>query len=232
MVLESKKVGLIIGRIAFLAGVLIGITQVPAREPKNGSGIEPFIKMRWPSNADLAPDGTLYFVYNPDGIYQLYKVGPGKTQDDAQKLTTFPDGIGGYELSDDGNWIAITASVGGSEQADLYLMDSVTAKLEPLFVDPKVVYQNPLWRRDSKAFAYRANDESSADFHVYLFDIETRAHKKVFAGKGHHDPADFNHKGTKLVVSKYNSASFSQLFEVDLESGDFREITPKAEEWS
>ena len=199
---------------------------------RDDAGIEPFIKMRWPGMANLAPDGTLYFVHNPDGINQLFKVAPGKTQKDAVQRTTFPDGIGGYDLSEDGKWITITAAIGGSEQFSLHLLDAASGKIDPLFTDPKVVYAGPIWRRDSKAFAYRANDESSADFHVYLFDLETRKHKKAYAGKGHHDAADFNHDGTKLMVSKTISATYAQLFEVDMATGDSREITPKGEKWS
>jgi len=86
-----------------------------------GAGIEPYVKMRWPDSAQLAPDGTLYFRYNPDGIFQLYKLSAGKTQKDAVKLTTFADGMSGYSLSEDGKHIAITAAIGGSEQFSLYL---------------------------------------------------------------------------------------------------------------
>lgn len=194
--------------------------------------IAQFIKMRWPGRVSLAPDRTLYYVYNPDGINQLYKVAPGKTQKDAVKLTDFEDGIGGYSLSDDGQWIGITASVGGSEQADLFLMNAATGEQETLFSDPNVVWGGATWRRDNKAFAYRANDESPSDFHVYTFDLQTRKHKKAFSGKGYHYPADFNRDGTKLMIGKYNSASYSQIFEVTLATGDVREVTPKDQEWS
>ncbi len=229
--MQSHK---LIRRAFFMFAAVAGASQwaTVAALASDGAGIEPFIKMRWPGGASLAPDGTLYFVFNPDGISQLYKVAPGKTQKDAVKLTTFPDGIGGYDLSENGQWIAITAAVGGSEQSDLYLMDSATGKIDALFVNPKVVYQSTLWRRDSKAFAYRSNETSSKDFHIYVFDVAARQGKKVLAAEGSYAPADFNREGTKLVVSKYNSASFSQLFEVDLTTGESREITPKGEEWS
>jgi len=206
--------------------------DAPAFAADAGKGIEPFIKMRWPGRATLAPDGTLYFVHDPDGIRQLYKVSPGKTQADATKLTTMLDGIGGYSMSEDGKWIVVTAAVGGSEQNDLYLLDTSTSKVEPLFVDPQFVYDSPEWRRDSKAFAYRSNETSSSDFHIYLYDMATQKSKKVYEAAGSHSPADFNKDGTKLMVAKYNSASFSQLFEVTLASGEAREITPKGEEWS
>jgi len=219
-----------------LQGLILGVCVVPiaqAATPRaDSASIEPYIKMRWPFAGQLAPDGTMYFIYDPEGIRQLYKVPPGGTQKEAVKLTTFPDGIGGYSPSDDGKRIVLTAAIGGSEQYSMYLLDAASGKIDPLFVNPQYVYAAPLWRRDSKAVAYRSNETSSADFHVYVYDLETKQSKKVYEAAGDHSPVDFNRDGTKLVVSKYTSASFSQLFEVTLATGDKREITPKGEEWS
>ena len=220
----------------WVAGVAVlvfcaSLTPLVAGQPDE-AGIAQFVKMRWPSGVSLAPDETMYFVHNPDGIRQLYKVPPGATQANATKVTKFEDGIGGYSLSHDGKWLAVTASVGGSEQADLFLFLTITGKYRELFRDPNVVYGSPVWSRDSKQLAYRANDESPSDFHVYIYDINEYTHRKVFTGEGHHYPVDFNHDGSKLVVGKYNSASYSQVFEVDLASGESRAITPAGEQWS
>lgn len=221
--------------------ILIAHTGVAAQESKTVStvspatarpGIDRFMKMKWPSRASLAPDGTLTFIWDPDGIYQLYKVPPEKTQKDAVKLTTFPDGISDYELSEDGKWIVAVAAVGGSEQDALYLLETGTGKIEPLLVNSKFVYESPLWRRDSRAFAYRSNDGNPSDFHVYVFDLDGKQFKKVYSGAGDHTPVDFTRDGGKLMVLKYSSASFSQLLEVTPANGESREITPKGEEWS
>jgi len=218
--------------LAVLAALLTGSTLRAADALPKDAGIDPFIKMRWPGSAELAPDQTLYFVYDPDGIRQLYKLAPSKPQSEAVKLTSFPDGIGGYRLSEDGRWIAITASVGGSEQSDLFLMDTLSGKMETLFESPDVVYGGPVWRRDSQALAFRANDVNGTDFHVYLYDIKDKSHKPVFVQKGHNFAADFSADGKKLIAGRYNSATYSQLYEIDLTSGASREITPEGEEWS
>ena len=236
---RSTRIGLGLCVVSFgMISLVVGVERTAAEGRTidvgrlTESGIEPYIKIRWPGRVSLAPDQTMYYVHNPDGIRQLYVVPPGKTQKDAIKLTDFEDGIGGYSLSDDGKWIAITASVGGSEQADLFLMNAKTRKLETLFSDPKYVWGSVTWRRDSKAFAYRANNLSPSDFHVHFFDLVARTHRLVMKGKGYHYPLDFNKDGTKLVAGKYNSASHSQLFEIDLATGDTREITPAGEKWS
>ena len=196
------------------------------------AALEAYVKMRWPVSATLAPDNTFYYVFNPDGISQLYALKAGESQDKAVKLTSFPDGIGGYEVSEDGKWVAMLADVGGNENDNVHLMNAADRKVEPLLTNPKAVFGSIVWRRDSRAFAYRANDESPADFHVYLFDMETRTPRKLMSGQGHFEPADFNRDGTKLVVTKAVSATHSQLFEINVTTGESREITPAGEAWS
>ncbi len=206
------------------AASAIGSTSAP--------DISRFIKIKWPGSGEMAPDGRFYYVFNPDGIHQLFRAGPEGPSEAAKQLTHFEDGIGGYALSDDGKHIAITAATGGSEQNDLYLLDTANDKLVDLFIDPKIVYGSPVWRRDSKAFAFRANADSPTDFHVYLYDLSAQSHRRVFEGKGHHYPVDFSRDGTRLLVGRYNSASFSQIFEVELDTQKSREITPAGEEWA
>ena len=192
--------------------------------------ISQFIKIRWPGSVQLAPDGTCYYRHNPDGLNQLYVRQPGEHK--ATKLTDFPDGMAGYTLSPDGKHIVISAAVGGNEQNDLYMMDTESRYVRALFAHPDVVYGSVVWRRDSKAFAFRANDTSRSDFHVYIFDLEAKRARKVFDGKGYHYPTDFTSDGKRLAVGKYHSASYSQVFEVNLETGSSRELTPAAEKWA
>lgn len=197
-----------------------------------GPDIEQFIKIHSPGAVTLAPDGTLYYIDRPDNVSQIHRIPPGKTQADARIITHFDDGVSSYDMSDDGQYLAITAATGGSEQDNLYLMDTRTEQLEDVFVNEAVVYGSPVWRRDSKAFAYRANDTSPSDFHVYVYDVVSRSPRKVMGGKGYHYPVEFSRDGTRLLAGKYNSASYSQIFEVTLATGETNEVTPAGEEWS
>lgn len=224
-------------RISFLvpvvmAAVLGGFLSVNVPDAKADSTIAQFMKIRAPFNGRLAVDGTFYCVDWPDGIYQLYRTPRGGSMASMEKITSFADGISNYVPSDDGKWIVLTAADGGSEQDDLYLMDASTGRIRVLFEDPEVVYGSATWRRDSQAFAYRANDASSSDFHIYVYDLDSRQHKAVFQREGYYYPVDFNANGDRLVVGKYTSASYSQLFEVNLDDGSIREITPQGEQSS
>ncbi len=211
--------------------VVIGGGWEAAAWAKNSPEIAQFIKIRWPVSGRLAPDGTFYYVHNPDGLYQLYAREP-QSGASPRKLTGFADGISGYALSDDGKWIVVSAAAGGSEQNDLHLLETASGKLTPLFVDPETVFGGVVWRRDSSGFAYRANLENKRDFHIYVYDLAAGASKRVLAREGFYAPVDFSHAGDRLLVGKYNSSTHSQLFEVNLDTGATRELTPKDEAWS
>lgn len=201
-------------------------TAVAADAPS----VKQFVQMKWPGSGRLAPDGTFYYIHNLDGLNQLYAVKPGAKA--AEKLTDFPDGMAGFSLSDDGRWIAISAAMGGNEQYDLYLLETSSRRIRALVAHPDVVYAAPLWRRDSKALAFRANDRSPSDFYVYVYDFATNATKRVHSDKGDWTPADFSGDGKRLMVVKSTSATYSQLFEINLADGQSREITPKGEQWA
>jgi dipeptidyl aminopeptidase/acylaminoacyl peptidase len=211
-----------------MPAAIVLATAIPVLADAQAPSIAQFIRMKAPVSGSLAPDGTLYYVHNPDGLFQLYAEHPGAGP---VKLTDHADGIGGYTLSPDGKWIVVSAAIGGSEQNDLYLLETATGRIEPLFVDPQTVFGAVVWRRDSGAFAYRANLESKRDFHVYVYDLGKRETKRVFAAEGDYAPADFTSSGDKLMLVKVNAAAHQQLFELDLAAGEAREVTPKDEKW-
>jgi dipeptidyl aminopeptidase/acylaminoacyl peptidase len=188
-----------------------------------------FMKIKAPVGARLAPDGTLYFRYNDTGVNQLYQCAAGAPQEDAKRLTSFPDGASGYALSPDGEWIVVWTSVGGNENTQLSLIRASTGATEAITNNPDVVHGAVVWRRDSKAFAYQANDQAPADFAVYVRDLATGDAKRVLSQPGQYAPVDFSSDGAKLVVAKSVSSTTTRLFEVDLETLAAREITPAEE---
>jgi dipeptidyl aminopeptidase/acylaminoacyl peptidase len=193
------------------------------------ASISQFIKIRAPHAGHLAPNGDFYYVYRHDGVRQLFRRAAG--EDVGALLTHFEDGIGGYSVSHDGRWIAITAARGGDEQYDIYLMDAATDELKPLLVDRDTVFGSIVWNRTSSAFAYRANKESKADFHLYVYDVEDNRNKRVFDKSGYWYPIDFKRDGSKLLCGKYVSASESHLWEVSLIGRGARFITNPDHAW-
>lgn len=192
--------------------------------------IEQFIKIRWPRSATLAANGNLYYIDLVDGISQLFRQAPGR--DHGTPITDFHDGIGGYTVSDDGRWIAITAAVGGDEQYDIHLMDTATETIKPILVDRETVFGSVVWSRDSSEFAYRANKNSKADFNIYTYNVSTGDSSLVFEDPGYWYPVDFPKSAMKLALGHYVSASESSIHEVSLLSYGSRPIVWVDGTWS
>lgn len=220
-----------IRKATVLVCTLAGLMAAPwAVRGDDQPSVRQFVQIKWPRSGRLAPDGTFYFIHNPDGLFQLYARSPGAKE--ARKLTDFSDGVSSYTLSQDGRWIALTAAVGGNEQTDIYLLETAGGRVRALFAHPEVVYGSVVWRRDSKALAFRANDAAPADFHVYLYDLEKNTPRVVLAQPGDNAPVDFSSDGTRLMCRRMISSTHSELFEVDLPGGRSRPITPEGEVWA
>jgi len=221
-----------LGLLAAFLSVLTaagGCSMQRAPQDPQKASIAQFIKMRWPSNGHLAPNGKFYYVHLYKDVSQLFRRAPGDKKDAV--LTHFKDGIGGYRVSEDGRWIAITAAEGGNEQYDIYLMDAATEKIEALLVDPDTVFSSIVWKRDGSGFAYRANKESKADFYVYYYDLAERQSHLVSDRPGTWFPVDFKTDGSRLLVGHYISSSESYLWEISLIGEGARPLSPLDERW-
>lgn len=93
-----------------------------------------------------------------------------------------------------------------------------------------MAYGAVTWRRDGKAFAFRANDVTPKDFHVYVYDLAARKAASVYADSGSNAPADFTSDGRRLAVLKTISSTSTRLIEVDVASGARRVLAPQGEE--
>ncbi len=189
-----------------------------------------FMKIRTPGGATLAPDGTLFVRDWPDGVYQVYRVpgGAAKPGAPADKLTTFPDGASGYSLSPDASRLIITAAVGGNENTQIMTLDPKApagTPPAPITSNPKVQYSPNLWLADSSGFIYTGNDASPNDFHVYRYDFASAQSTKLLAKEGHWSAGDIADDASRLLVERYSSASDSSVHELDIASGELKDLT-------
>lgn len=184
-----------------------------------------YLNIRAPLSVEAAPDGTIYFIDRPDGIYQLYRRPPGAGQT-PERLTHFTDGIDSFSLAPDGRHLIAIASVGGNEQGQLHLLDTAGRELKPILHDPNVKHGAILWRDDCRAFAYQANDANPTDFHVHIYDLGTGQTRRIFDRPGHNVPSAFTIDGKRLAITTVHSNYYSQIFETDTATGEIREVTP------
>ncbi len=224
--MNSFITGVVLSTTVMLSSAIGGSAKV---DPQKAS-ITQFIKMRAPRSAHLGPSGELYYIDLADGVNQLFRRAGGDK--DAKVLTSFKDGVGGYSVSYDGKWVTVTAGHGGDEQYDIYLINTATDKIEPLFVDRDTVYGTPLWLRDSSGFAFRANKDSKADFYLYTYDLDSKSARTVSTRPGYWYPVDFRMDNSRMLAGHYISASESELWEISLIGEGSRPVTSFEEKWS
>lgn len=184
--------------------------------------IEPYIKVRAPVAATLSPDGDLYTIDWPSGVRQLFRTTPGG---DTKALTDLEDGVSSYALSPDGEQIILSASIGGSEQDDLFLLDADTGASTTLFSNPRVVYRFHFWFDDNSGFVYSANDDSPDDFHLYRYNLDTKSATKLLAKEGSWSADDVNADKTRYLVDRYISAGEAFTYELNTDTGELRDLS-------
>jgi dipeptidyl aminopeptidase/acylaminoacyl peptidase len=168
----------------------------------------------------------VYFMSSMSGASQVYRLtGDGWPS----QLTTFEDGIDFFSLNWGGDLAVIGASVGGDENAQLYLMDTQTGRLSQMTFNPNVQYGGIAWSRDDKILYYHSNEENGTDFFIYRLELATGKSEKVFgdtAGiKGSNSIADLSPDGTKLIVANYSSNVNNDLYLVDLATKKYDRLT-------
>jgi len=171
--------------------------------------------------------GELFFTTAMTGVNQVYRLMPSGWP---YQLTLFDDGIDWYKLSYAGDKAIVGASVGGSEDAQLYLMDCRTGRVEQLTDNPGTRYGTVVWKKDGSGFYYRSNVENGIDFKIYFFDLKTGQSDKIFDMEGTNSVADLSYDEKYLLIYHTYSSVGDILYRLDLASGEYELITPYRED--
>ena len=164
----------------------------------------------------------IYFSSSASGAKQVYRL----TEEGwPYQLTTFEDGIDYFVLSYNGLMGIVGASVGGSEQSQLYLMDTQTGRVIKLTDFKDVQIGSVTWAKDDMSIYYRSNEENKTDFFLYQMDIATGESKKILDNPGYNAIADISQDGKTMIVTNFSSNVNNDLFILDLTTGAFEKLT-------
>lgn len=224
-------------RRALLAGALVlwipaGSLAAPALPAPAAPGayipdIATFLQIGACGPAGFSWDGKdVYFTSTMSGAPQVYRL---TAEGWPYQLTTFEDGIDGFDLSWDARSAIVSASVGGDENAQLYLMETASGRIQKLTNKPDVQYGSVTWAPDDRAIYCRSNEENGTDFFIYRMEIPSGRMEKVFgavdAVKGSNAVADLSRDGSTLIVSHATSNVNNDLYVVDLKTGSYNQLT-------
>ena len=185
--------------------------------------IATFLQIGYNSPIGYSWDGeNVFFTSNMSGVAQVYRLTKEKWP---YQLTTFEDGIDFFVLSHGADMAIVGASVGGSEQSQLYLMDTETGRILQLTNFDNVQIGSVVWSRDDASIFYRSNQENKRDFFIYQMNIATGEDKKVFGDvSGYNVVAEISKDGTKLIIVNYSSNINNDLYLLDLDNSKYQKL--------
>ncbi|HEO64555.1 MAG TPA: hypothetical protein ENI73_01665, partial [Spirochaetes bacterium] len=178
--------------------------------------IDQFMQILSASGLKTGTNGfTIYSTWSREtgGVSQIFqwKLGVQKPK----QLSFFKDGLDGYSLSPDGEYIVALASRGGDEQSKLWLYNTGLNKWKELPAKEKARYLGIRWHRSSRYFFYSANEDNGRDFNIYIYNVQTHQKDKVITLKGFNYVRDSDKSGDKLIILSYKGNEETRPFIYD-----------------
>jgi dipeptidyl aminopeptidase/acylaminoacyl peptidase len=162
-----------------------------------------------------------------DQIHQVRSPMGARTQ-----LTFFPEPVREAAVSPDPaqQGFAYTRDVGGNEFFQLYWFDFASGASR-LLSDGRSRNTLPAWSNRGDRFAYSSTrrDGRNFDIHVGTADQEYTAHRMVVEGRGMWMALDWSPDDRRLLVINYRSINDSDIFLVDIATGEMQQVNAQDE---
>ena len=152
-------------------------------------------------------------------VDQLHRVdAPGGAR---RQLTYFGEPVGSVASQPKGDKILFTRDAGGSEFAQIFVLDPATGGATML-TDGESRNGAVVWDREGRRMAYQSTARNGASNDVWLMDPENPETAEIIVASDDGTwwgPAEFSAKGNRLLATNYVSITDSRVHLVDLDSG-------------
>ena len=154
----------------------------------------------------------LHLVERPDGA--------------RNQITYFDEPIGSVSKQPNGSLIAFTMDAGGSENAQIFMLNPVDGSYD-LLSDGESRNGGPLWDNSGKMIAYRSNRRNGASNDVWMMSIDSPKSAEILleATDGTSwGPIDWSEDNSKILIQNYISVTNSKVYILDTVTKDKRLI--------
>ena len=154
----------------------------------------------------------LHLVERPDGA--------------RNQITYFDEPIGSVSKQPNGSLIAFTMDAGGSENAQIFMLNPVDGSYD-LLSDGESRNGGPLWDNSGKMIAYRSNRRNGASNDVWMMSIDSPESAEILleATDGTSwGPIDWSEDNSKILIQNYISVTNSKVYILDTVTKDKRLI--------
>lgn len=167
-----------------------------------------------------------YFWSIMSGTKQIYRLNDHGWP---VQLTVFEDGFDFFRLNYGGDKAIVGVSPGGSEQSQLYLLDTKTGRIEQITNYDKVRFGSVIWAKDDRTVFFRSNEETGRDYFLYQLNLDSGEKRKIFGDtsgvRGNLYLANISQDGQSLIVYHLHSNVSSDLYLIDIQTGEAQLIT-------
>jgi dipeptidyl aminopeptidase/acylaminoacyl peptidase len=206
--------------------VLDGIPKVPASVAE---AVARYTEFRTGLFLDWHPTRREMLIRTRFGdttqIHSVTSPGGDRTQ-----LTFFPDNVLGevsyYPLR--GEYFVFAKDVGGDQRFQKYRYDLATGDIT-LITDGKSVNRGGVWSHDGNRLAYVSTRRNGVDEDVYVVDPSNPSSDRMIAVMEgpDFDVVDWSPDDKKIVVCKTVSVEETELWLIDVPTGEKKLLTPR-----
>jgi len=191
---------------------------------------ERYLNVRNAYGPSFSPSGDrLCFLTDISGVAEVWSVPVNLDASSPawpEQLTFRGERVSGAVYSPVEPLILVAADVGGSELDQLYLLSQNGADFQMWTDRPEAMYRSGTWSPDGRRIVYASNERDPHYFDIYERNMDDGSVRLLWQQDGTNFPAAYSLDGRQVVVSRMRSNVFTQLFVLDISSGEVRALTP------
>lgn len=171
----------------------------------------------------FSPDGrALCFISDVTGVPQLWQVSLDGGWPD--QLTFAADRVMSGRYAHHTDLIVYGFDSGGNEREQLFTLRGYDS--QGLVVDPAVMHTFGGFSWDDTRVAFSDNRRHPAYFDIFICDVDGSNERCVYRQDGSNFVSDWSRDGRFLLIFRMTGSLDSELFLLDLESGEATHLTP------
>jgi dipeptidyl aminopeptidase/acylaminoacyl peptidase len=197
---------------------------------KEPYSFERYLNVRMAYGPSFSPDGNqLSFLTDITGVAEVWSVAVDRQTVRPfwpEQLTFRAERVSSATFSPKADTLLVAGDMGGNERTQLYLLSADGASWTALTDQPDAIFHFGGWSPNSMRITYSSNERDAHFFDVYERDLTTGTTRLILQQDGTNYSQGYSPDGRQILVTRYESNIRNELYLVNRDSGDVRNLTP------
>jgi dipeptidyl aminopeptidase/acylaminoacyl peptidase len=195
---------------------------------------ERYLNVRNSYGPTFSPDGQrLSFLTDITGVAEVWSIpvdGQVASSVWPEQLTFRGERVSSVKYSPVDPQMLVTADSGGSELDQFYLLSQDASEWLALTNQPQAMYRSGNWSPDGLRFVSASNERDPRYFDIYERTMISGETRLLWQQDSTNFPLAYSPDGRQVIVSRFYSNVFTQLFVLNIDTGEARPLTPNTTE--